>query len=324
VDRLQQMTTFASVVESGSFVRAAAALGLSKAAVSRQVSDLETRLGVRLLQRTTRRLSMTREGESYYVRCKELTAAVDDADAEVGADGGEPAGVLRINAPQTFGVLYLASLWSRFAALHPKVGLDITLSDRVVDLVEEGFDVAVRIGSLPSSALVTRQLATTLMVVCASPGYLRRRGVPAVPGDLLRHDAIAYSLWSARDRWHFEGPQGPTSVKIKPRIHTNSGDTCRRAALDGHGIVLQPDFLVASDLREGTLVELLPGYRSIELGIHVVYPSRKHLPLKVRRLIDFLVLSFATPPWSMSNRLRSRRGSNRRKARSGRSAASLR
>jgi DNA-binding transcriptional LysR family regulator len=300
MDRLQQMTTFVRVVETGSFVSAAAAIGLSKAAVSRQVSDLEARLGARLLQRTTRRLSMTREGELYYARCKELIAAVDDADAELGAGGGEPSGVVRINAPQTFGVLYLASLWSQFLKLHPKVGLDIVLSDRVVDLVEEGFDVAVRISSLPPSSLISRQLALTRMVVCASPEYLSRRGVPATPRELSQHDAISYSLWNAKDHWQFEGPEGPVSVRIEPRIHTNSGDTCRRAALDGQGVILQPDFIVASDLRKGNLVEVLTNFRSIELGIHVVYPSRKHLPLKVRRLIDFLVRAFETPPWLKS------------------------
>jgi DNA-binding transcriptional LysR family regulator len=292
------MTTFAKVVEAGSFVSAANAMGLSKAAVSRQVSDLEARLGARLLQRTTRRLSMTREGELYYARCKELIAAVDDADAELGANAGEPSGIIRINAPQTFGVLYLASLWSRFVELHPKVGLDIVLSDRVVDLVEEGFDVAVRISTLSPSTLISRKLASTRMVVCASPTYLERRGVPAAPRDLSRHDVIAYSLWNARNLWSFEGPEGPASVRIEPRIHTNSGDTCRRAALDGQGVILQPDFLVAADLREGTLVELLKDFRSVELGIHVVYPSRDHLPLKVRRLIDYLVEAFEKPVWS--------------------------
>jgi DNA-binding transcriptional LysR family regulator len=281
-------------------VSAAAVLGLSKAAVSRQVSDLEARLGVRLLQRTTRRLSMTREGELYFARCTELIAAVDDADAELGAGGGEPTGVVRINAPQTFGVLYLAPLWSQFVKLHPKVGLDIVLSDRIVDLVEEGFDVAVRISSLPPSSLVTRKLASTRMVVCASPDYLRQHGAPMTPRDLSRHDVIAYSLWSAKDHWQFEGPQGSVGVRIEPRIHTNSGDTCRRAALDGQGVILQPDFIVASDLRNGTLVEVLTNFHSIQLGIHVVYPSRKHLPLKVRRLIDFLVKAFETPPWLQS------------------------
>ena len=263
MDKTQEMASFVAVVEAGSFVAAADVLGLSKAAVSRQVGDLEKRLGARLLHRTTRRLSLTDDGQLFYARAKELLAAIDEAESEITSRSGEPSGLLRINAPLTFGVLHLAPLWGRFADAHPKVSLEIDLSDRIVDLVEEGYDLAVRITNLPSSQLVSRQLASSRMVLCASPEYLARQGIPA-----------------------------------HPRIHANNGDTCRAAALDHQGIILQPDFLVGDDLRQGTLVEVLPDYASLTIGIHAVYPSRKYLPIKTRRMVDFLVAAFATPSWA--------------------------
>jgi DNA-binding transcriptional LysR family regulator len=298
VDKFQEMTSFVAVVEAGSFTGAADALGLSKAAVSRHVGDLEQRLGVRLLHRTTRRLSLTDDGQRFHMRAKDLLATVDEAESEITARSGEPSGLLRINAPLTFGVLHLAPLWGRFAGAHPQVSLEIDLSDRVVDLVEEGYDLAVRITHLPDSQLVSRKLATSRMVLCASPGYLARHGSPVHPRDLAAHRVISYSYWSTRDEWRFTGPDGAVQVRTQPRLHTNNGDTCRAAALDHQGIILQPDFLVGDDLRQGALVELLPDYASLTIAIQAVYPSRKHLPLKTRRMVDFLVEAFATPPWA--------------------------
>jgi DNA-binding transcriptional LysR family regulator len=299
VDKFQEMASFVAVVEAGSFVGAADAIGLSKAAVSRHVAELEQRLGARLLHRTTRRLSLTDDGQLFFARAREMLAAVDEAESEISSRSGEPSGLLRINAPLTFGVLHLAPLWGRFAQLHPKVSLDIELSDRVVDLVEEGYDLAVRITNLPSSQLVSRQLATTRMVCCASPQYLALHGTPEHPGELVQHEVISYSYFAARDEWVFTAPdEGIVSVRTHARIHANNGDTCRAAALDHQGIILQPDFIVADDLRRGTLVELMPAYRAMTLGIHAVYPSRKHLPIKTRRLVDYLVEAFAVPAWS--------------------------
>ncbi len=298
MDKTQEMTSFVAVVEAGSFVAAAGVLGLSKAAVSRQVAELEHRLGARLLHRTTRRLSLTDDGQLFYGRAKELLAAIDEAESEIASRSGEPSGLLRINAPLTFGVLHLAPLWGRFADAHPKVALEIDLSDRIVDLVEEGYDLAVRITNLPSSQLVSRQLASSRMVLCASPEYIARHGAPAQPNDLAAHRVISYSYWSTRDEWSFSGPDGEVRVRTQPRIHANNGDTCRAAALDHQGIILQPDFLVGDDLRQGTLVELLPDYASLTIGIHAVYPSRKYLPIKTRRMVDFLVAAFATPSWA--------------------------
>ena len=297
MSKMQEMSSFAAVVEAGSFVAAADVTGLSKTAVSRHISNLEQRLGVRLLQRTTRRLSLTDEGRTFFTRVKEVLGAIDEAESELTARAIEPSGLVRVNAPLTFGTMHLAPLWGPFIDANPKVSLEITLSDRTVDLVEEGYDLAIRVATSPGWNVVSRKLASTRVVLCASPRYLRRHGTPKHPRELADHALISYTYWSGGDEWTFSGPQGAVSVKVRSRMHTNNGDTCRTAALAHQGIILQPDFLVGSDLRDGTLVELLPKFRSVELGIHAVYPTRKHLPLKLRRLIDFLVAAFRSPAW---------------------------
>lgn len=299
MDRFLEMQTFNAVVDAGSFVKAADALDLSKAAVSRYVVDMETRLGVRLLHRTTRKLSLTEEGQVFYARSKELLAELQEAEDEVTARSDAASGLLRINAPFTFGILHLAPLWGAFKALHPQVSLEVNLADRLVDLVEEGYDVAIRIAKLENSSLVSKRLATTRIVLCASPQYLARHGTPQHPGELVNHAIISYSYRSAKDDWTFTGPQGSVSVKTKPCIHTNNGDTCRAAALSHQGVILQPTFLVGKDLADGSLVELMPSYRSEELGIYAVYPTRKHVSAKVRVLMDFLSSHFAGrgPSW---------------------------
>jgi DNA-binding transcriptional LysR family regulator len=297
MDRFAEMSAFVAVVDHGSFVRAAEALGQSKTAVSRLVGELEARLGARLLHRTTRRLSLTAEGEVFHERCRQLLGDVTEAESEVSAQAGEAVGRLRVNVPVTFGLLHLAPLWPAFMALHPQVTLDVTLSDRLVDLVDEGYDLAVRIARLQSSSLVSRPLTSTRMVLCASPEYLRRHGTPAHPAELAHHAVISYTLLSMGERWEFEGPEGPVSVNVTPRMRTNSGDTCCAAALQHQGVVLQPSFLVGPHLQSGALVEVLPAYRSVELGVFAVYPSRKYLTPKVRVLIDFLVDAFRMRAW---------------------------
>ena len=297
MDRFQEMRAFVAVADAGSFVRAADALDVSKTAVSRLVGDLEARLGTRLLHRTTRRLSLTPEGEVFHERCRQLLDGVAEAEAELSAHAGDAIGRLRLNVPVTFGLLHLAPLWPAFMALHPKVELDITLSDRVVDLVDEGYDLAVRISRLQASSLVSRRLTSTRLVLCASPEYLRRHGTPPHPSEIARHAVLSYSLLSTGEHWDFEGPGGPVSVKVTPRLRSNSGDTCCAAALQHQGIVLQPSFLVGPHLAAGRLVEVLPAFRSIELGVYAVYPSRKHLTPKVRVLIDFLVEAFRIRAW---------------------------
>ena len=297
MDKFAEMRAFTAVVEAGSFVRAAELLEVSKAGVSRLVSELETRLGLRLLQRTTRKLSLTAEGEVFFHRCTELLQAIEDAEGEVTARGGEAVGMVRVNVPVSFGMTYLAPLWPLFMELHPHVVLDVTLSDRVVDLVDEACDLAVRIARLPNSTLVSRKLASTRLTLCASPEYLRRHGAPAHPLELSQHTVIAYTLLSMGDQWQFEGEEGPVTVKVKPRMRSNSGDTCCIAAVSGQGLVLEPTFLVGPYLRSGELVEVMPQYRSVDLGVYAVYPTRKYVPPKVRALIEFLAQSLQGNTW---------------------------
>ena len=303
MDRLKEMQTFTAVVDAGSFVKAAEELGMSKAAVSRYVADLETRLGVRLLHRTTRKLSLTEEGSVFNIRCRELLSGVEEAEAEVTSRAGAAQGLLRVNVPVTFGIQHLASLWGKFHTQHPQVRLDVTLSDRIVDVVEEGYDLAIRIAELPSSSLISKRLAKTRIVLCASPEYLASHGTPSHPAELNDHATIAYRYWSTKDAWLFDGPEGPVNITIKPWVQTNNGDTCRAIALANQGIILHPTFLIGDDLAAGRLVEILPEYRSIELGIYAIYPTRKHIAPKVRALVNFLADQFSVlndSDWIMS------------------------
>lgn len=297
MDKYQEMRVFTGVVDAGSFVAAAENLGMSKAAVSRYVSDLEQRLGVRLLHRTTRKLSLTQEGELFLARCREILASIDASEAELSTRTDSASGLLKISVPVSFGIRHLAPLWSEFLAAHPRMSLDVQLADRVIDLVDEGFDLAVRIARLPDSSLVSRKLASTRLVLCASPAYLERRGAPQHPSELPQHEILGYSLLSMGDQWQFQGPEGPVTVKVRPRIWTNNGDTCVAAALSGTGIQLQPTFLVARELAAGELVEVLPQYRSVELGIYAVYPTRKFVLPKVRALVEYLSDKLAKAGW---------------------------
>ncbi|MEZ5659415.1 MAG: LysR family transcriptional regulator [Burkholderiaceae bacterium] len=293
MNKLDQMQAFVAVADAGSFVAAADALGISKTAVSRLVAELEARLAVRLIQRTTRRQSLTAEGRVFLERARELLGAIEAVEAEVSAHAEQAVGHIRVNAPVSYGMMILAPLWSRFLARHPGVTLEVTLTDRFVDLVDEGFDLAIRIGRLAPSSLIARRLAATRLRLCASPEYLRRHGEPQHPGQLADHATIGYSLLTTGDHWHFAGPDGPVAVKVRPRMHSNSGDICCTAALEHLGIVLEPMFLVQAHLESGALRELMPQYRAPEFGIHALYPSRRHLASKVRLLVDFLAQALA-------------------------------
>lgn len=297
MDKFLEMQTFVAVVDAGSFVRASESLNISKAAVSRYVADMEERLGVRLLHRTTRKLSLTEEGRAFHIRCKALLDDLEDAESEITASSMQASGLVKINVPVTFGIMHLAPLWPDFMAANPRVMLDVTLSDRVVDLVDDGYDLAVRIGSLPNSSLISRKLASTRMVLCASPAYLKKHGNPERPADLAEHTVLAYSLLATGDHWELKGPEGKEKIAVHPAMRSNSGDTCRAAALKHQGIILQPSFLVDEDLRSGALVEFMPQYRSAEFGIYAVYPSRQYVSAKVRLLIEFLVKALGNANW---------------------------
>lgn len=297
MDRFLQMRVFVAVVESGHFVAAGDVLGMSKAAVSRHMGNLEARLGVRLVHRTTRRLSLTEDGTIFYSRCKSLLAELEESEAEITSRSGQAVGEVRINAPVTFGNLHLADLWGEFEAQHPGVTLDVTLADRTVDLVDEGFDLAVRIARLPDSTLISRKLSRTRLMLCASPEYLAAAGTPAHPSELKEHTVWAYRYFAPGEEWPFEGPDGRVTARIHPTLRTNSGDTCRIGALRGHCVVLQPSFLVGPDVAAGRLVELMPEYRCLELGIYALYPSRRHVSAKVRLLIDYLAAAMRDKQW---------------------------
>jgi DNA-binding transcriptional LysR family regulator len=301
MDKFREMQAFVAVAESGSFVNAADQLETSKAAVSRYVAQLEERLGVRLMNRTTRRQSLTDEGHAFLAHCKETLALIHDAEEEIQNKRTSPTGLIRINAPLTFGILHLAPLWGKFTGLYPDVRLEVTLSDRLVDLVDEGYDLAVRVASMPSSTLISRKLASTSLVVCASPQYLKGKARLAQPSDLKNHSVISYSYLATGDEWVFQCPdgdmRGEIRVKTKPKIHTNNGDTCRSAALAHQGIILQPTFLVGPDIQRGDLVALLLEFKTTELGIYAVYPSRKLVSPRIRALVDFLVKEFEQVHW---------------------------
>jgi DNA-binding transcriptional LysR family regulator len=301
MDRLRALEVFVEVVRKDGFARAAEALNTSPANVTRYINELESHLGTRLLNRSSRKLSLTESGDALYERAKTIIEDFAEAEAIASLTTMQPRGLLRINAPLSFGILHLAPLWPAFMQQYPDVQLDVALSDRVVDIVEEGYDLAIRISRTGSASYAARKLATSRNIVCASPEYLRRHGVPQTPADLSRHACIGYRYAATEDVWNFNDHEGRAhSVKVTCAMHTNNGDTARAAALGGQGIIWQPTFLIGADLRAGRLVEVLPGYRMADIDVLAVYPSRRHLSAKVRVMIDFLANAFSrTPLWDV-------------------------
>src|SRR5579859_8100943 len=297
MDRLRAYEVFVTVVSRGSFARAAEMLNTSPANVTRYVNELEAYLGARLLNRTSRRLSLTESGEAVYERSRTLLAEVAETEALASKDVLSPRGRLRINAPVSFGIRHLAPLWPAFMARYPEVTLEVALIDRVVDIVEEGYDLALRISAAGSTAHVARKLAVSRNVLCASPDYVRRRGAPEKPGDLAGHDCLTYAYNA--DEWRLLDEKGNLhQVKVSGPLHANNGDTVRAASLAGLGIAWQPTFLIGEDIKAGRLVPLMQDYRLPDIDISAIYPSRRHLGAKVRVMIDFLAESFkGTPPW---------------------------
>jgi DNA-binding transcriptional LysR family regulator len=294
MDRFSALRVFAQVVESGSFSRAAERLGLSTTAVSRQVADLEAHLQTRLLNRTTRRLSLTESGQAFYGRAVQLLQDLQEAEQEASKAAITPRGTIRLTTSLNFGTRQVAPAMAGFLARHPEVKFDVQLSDRLVDLVEEGFDLAIRIGGGGAENLVARRLCETRLVVCASPDYLARHGTPATPQDLARHNCFTYEYASPRSQWRFRGPDGAEhSVRVAGTVHSNSGDLNASLAAGGVGIAFEPDFIVDDDLRAGRLAALLTDYAPPPSPIYAVYPTRKHLSAKVRLFVDYLVERFA-------------------------------
>ena len=301
MDRFQAITAFARVVELGSFARAAERLSVSTSAVSRQVAELEAHLDARLLNRTTRRLSLTEAGQAFYERSVQLLADLDDAESVVRTATVVPKGRLRLTCGITFGVRYLAPDIAGFGARHPQLTFDLDLSDRTTDLVEEGFDLAVRIGTAGPPGLVARRLGHTQLICCASPSYLEAHGEPRHPDDLLRHKCLEYTYQPAASAWTFEDHDGRRHpVRVSSSVRANNGRMLTALAVAGLGIVLEPDFIVAPEIRAGRLRPLLPQFAPPRTPIAAVYPSRRHLSPKVRAFVNFLADRFSSgPPWTI-------------------------
>lgn len=297
MDTIDGMRTFVAVVSEGSFSRAAERLELSPQLVSKYVSQLEARLGVRLMNRSTRRLSLTEAGRAYVDRCRQILADLADMESAVGDMSAKARGELRINAPMSFGVTHLSPAIAAYQQQQPDVTVDLSLNDRVVDVVSEGYDIGIRIAQLEPSTLVARKLAPVHLAVCASPDYLTRAGVPQTPEDLSMHECLRYAYWAEQDQWLFSRDGETQKIRVKGSFSANNGDALRLAALAGRGLVLQPTFIVADDLRAGRLQQVLGDYALRELGLYAVYAHRQYLSAKVRTFIDFLVDYFGSPPY---------------------------
>ncbi len=293
MDRLTSMAVFVRTVERGGFAAAAEELGLSPTMAGLHVKALEDRLGARLLNRTTRRHSLTEVGRQYYERCKQILADVESADAGAAQLRSAPRGRLRVTAPTSFGNHALMPAILDYLALYPEVEIDLSLNDRVVDLVDEGFEVAVRVGALEDSSLVARPLARYRLLLCASPDYLGRHGTPRQVEDLADHNCLSFVYARAGRGWRFTGSEGVSEVAIRGRLQTNNGDALRLAALRGFGIILQPVAVVADDIASGVLVPLLTDYAAPSFPMHLVYlPDRQPTP-KIRTFVDFVAGRFA-------------------------------
>jgi DNA-binding transcriptional LysR family regulator len=301
LDRFIGMAVFAKVVESASFAAAARHFDMSPAMVSKHVRTLEERLGVRLLNRTTRHVSATEVGQNYYERCLRILNELEDAERAAGDLQSAPRGLLRVTSSVSFGVRQLAPAIADYLIAYPDVSIDLSLHDNYLDLLEERIDLAIRLGQLSDSSLIARKLYTVEMVLCASPGYLAANGTPQQPRDLLKHNCLIYTYATPR-MWTFTDPGGKADViRISGRLAANSGDPLLALALKDTGILLGPDYLVAEDLNAGRLVRLLPGYKTQETPVYAVYPHGHFLSAKTRTFIDFLAARFAHSPQIKQN-----------------------
>jgi DNA-binding transcriptional LysR family regulator len=300
VDRFQAIRVFSQVVESGSFSSAAARLGLSTTATSRHVAELEAHLQTRLLNRTTRRVSLTESGRAFYERSVQLLADLEEAQQEAQRAAIVPRGTIKLTTSMNFGVRHVAPAIAAFLGAHSGVRFDVSLSDRIVDLVEEGFDLGIRIGAPGSDNIVARKLGETRLLPCASPGYLKAHGAPQVPEDLAQHNCLTYEYVTPRNLWRFRDASGnERAVRVSGNLHSNNGDLLAEAAARGAGIVFEPAFIVGPEVRAGRLVPLLQEFVAPPIPIFAAYPSRKHLSAKVRLFVEFMVERFSQgPDWS--------------------------
>jgi DNA-binding transcriptional LysR family regulator len=295
MDKFEQMRAFTQVVVSGGFAAAARTMGLSRSAVNKLVIALENELGVQLLHRSTRVVSPTEAGLAFYEHCVEILASLAEAERSIMQLHVEPRGRLRVNAPMTFGTMYLAPAIADFLGQYPDLQVQLTLNDRFIDPIEEGFDVTVRIADpQPISSLWVQPLATAQRVLCASPSYLEKRGIPDSPTDLCSHSCLHYGQIAIEHQWVLAGVEGEHRVTVQGVLCSNNGEALREAALGGLGITLLPRFVVESALQQGTLQVVLPNYHPSELAIEVLYPVNRHVSTKIRLLVDFLQQRFGS------------------------------
>jgi DNA-binding transcriptional LysR family regulator len=298
MDKLNSMAIFVDVVNGESFTAAAQKTGLSRAQVSKSVNQLEAYLGARLLNRTTRRISLTETGRIYYDRCKAILNDIEEVEGIAGEQASKPHGRLTISAPTSFGILHLNEAIPQYMEQYPQVQISLSLADRFIDVVAEGFDLAIRIAALEDSSLIARRIAPCHRVFCASPGYLNKYGTPKVPQDLAIHQCLIYSNDLKPDTWILHGPNGTESIKVNGPICTDNGDILKAAAISGLGVTLLPTFIAGPDLGAGRLRQVLPDYCPPEISIYVVFPSRRYLSAKVKTFVDFLSGYFGdTPGW---------------------------
>ena len=297
MDDIIRMVVFARVVEARSFSEAARRLGLSKSLVSKHVTRLEKSVGARLLNRTTRAMSLTEAGAIFYEHCARIVEEIGEARLAVGRFDSVARGTLRISASVAFGTLHIAPALPAFLARHPEVRVDMSIGDRLVDLAEEGFDVAVRIAREPSPNLVARRLAAVNRKIVATPEYFARHGVPETPAELSRHNCLTYTHFNPQDVWRLRGPGGDIAVPIAGNLRLNDDEALSAAVLGGLGVALLPTFIIGRDLQEGRLTAVLSDYVPSERHIHAVYLPNRHLPAKVRAFIDFLVERFSPDPY---------------------------
>ncbi|MEX0959583.1 MAG: LysR family transcriptional regulator [Burkholderiales bacterium] len=296
MDRLTAMELFVRVVETGSFSAVAREMDMTQPTVSKQLAALELRLKTRLLNRSTRQLSLTEAGTSYYEACKRILDSVHEAEGNVGRLQGQLAGQLRINTSIALGQMYVAPLALKFQELHPDLEIDLALADRFVDVVEEGIDVAIRVGRLNDSSLVARRIGKARRLTVATPAYLKQRGMPKVPQDLAEHNCILYAYLSTGNEWMFQGPEGEIRVKVSGNFRANNGDAIRLAVLADRGIAVMPEWIVAGEIAAGRLKTILPNFEPTPMDISAVYPSARHVSTKLRAFIDFLQAEFPSIP----------------------------
>ena len=304
MDKLDSMNAFAKVVAAGSYAEAARRLGLTRSAVSKAVMELEQLLGARLLDRTTRRVAPTEAGRAYYERCVAILADVEETEIQIARLHDAPRGVLKINAPMSFGTRYLGGAVADFMARYPDLKIELILNDRFIDPLEEGVDVTVRIGALADSSLIARRLAPARLVLAAAPAYLERNGIPQTPEDLSQHRCLTYGHMAAVQRWTLQRDGGAVTVPVDSRLCSNNGDVLREAALSGNGITNLPTFLVGPDIAAGRLEMVLGDTPPAPLGIYALYAPNRYLAAKTRVFIDFLSQRFGdAPEWDAFDRI---------------------